>query len=90
MLWQHITAAFREVYTKWMNNVEVILKVGRRSWPVYSYLNVKWKRCAFGAGWARFAQDNKLNVGDVCVFELINPARKLFNVFMFRATAEAR
>ncbi|KAK1373712.1 hypothetical protein POM88_029905 [Heracleum sosnowskyi] len=86
----HIAMAFREIYTKWMNNVEVILNVGSRTWPVYSHLNLKRKRCTFGGGWARFAQDNSLNMVDARVFELINPTTRLFKVFKFRATSEAR
>ncbi|KAK1369128.1 hypothetical protein POM88_035220 [Heracleum sosnowskyi] len=86
----HVPVAFREVYTKWMNNVEVNLKVGSRTWPVYSHLNLKRKRCLLGSGWAGFSHDNSLKVGDACVFELINPTTKLFKVFKFRATGEAR
>ncbi|WOG84889.1 hypothetical protein DCAR_0104074 [Daucus carota subsp. sativus] len=73
----HITKTFEEVYKKWMKNVEVILEVGGKTWPVFSYFNLSNDRCAFRHGWADFARDNSLKVGDVCVFELINPSKKL-------------
>ncbi|XP_063942950.1 B3 domain-containing transcription factor VRN1-like [Daucus carota subsp. sativus] len=76
----HITKTFEEVYKKWMKNVEVILEVGGKTWPVFSYFNLSNDRCAFRHGWADFARDNSLKVGDVCVFELINPSKKLLKV----------
>ena len=63
-----------------MKNVEVILEVGGKTWPVFSYFNLSNDRCAFRHGWADFARDNSLKVGDVCVFELINPSKKLLKV----------
>ncbi|KAL1833940.1 hypothetical protein ACET3Z_003591 [Daucus carota] len=76
----HITKTFEEVYKKWMKNVEVILEVGGKTWPVFSYFNLSNDRCALRHGWADFARDNSLKVGDVCVFELINPSKKLLKV----------
>ncbi|XP_039016828.1 B3 domain-containing transcription factor VRN1-like [Hibiscus syriacus] len=35
-------------------------------------------------GWKGFSIDNKLDVGDVCVFELISIVETTFNVFIFR------
>uniref|UniRef100_A0A7N2KZS9 TF-B3 domain-containing protein n=1 Tax=Quercus lobata TaxID=97700 RepID=A0A7N2KZS9_QUELO len=36
-------------------------------------------------GWKKFAQDNNLKVGDVCIFELINGVEVAFKVSIFRA-----
>lgn len=35
-------------------------------------------------GWSRFADENKLQVGDVCVFELINKEDAVLDVHIFR------
>lgn len=43
----------------------------------------------FQCGWKVFSQDNNLDVGDVCAFELISGVKKIcFQVVIFRATAE--
>lgn len=59
---------------------------GMRVW------SVKWtcftSCCKLSTGWGAFVRDNYLQVGDVCVFELINADKSLFNVVIFRA-AEA-
>ncbi|KAM7506960.1 hypothetical protein LguiA_017413 [Lonicera macranthoides] len=59
---------------------------GMRVW------SVKWTlftNCAkLSTGWGAFVRDNYLQVDDVCVFELINADKNLFNVVIFRA-AEA-
>ncbi|KAK1401306.1 hypothetical protein POM88_000911 [Heracleum sosnowskyi] len=82
-----ITKTFRETYSKWKNKDRVIFQVARTSWPVGCSLN--GDRCTLTTGWMRFIKDNLLNAGDVCVFELINPSRKLFKVFIYQAKCEA-
>ncbi|KAB1204816.1 B3 domain-containing transcription factor VRN1 [Morella rubra] len=71
---------------------EVMLRVSDgRSWSVrYSFqmLDAKMKG-QFQCGWKVFSQDNNLDVGDVCAFELISGVKKIcFQVVIFRATAE--
>lgn len=39
---------------------------------------------SLGLGWNKFSQENYLEVGDVCVFELINRSAIRFNVVIFR------
>ena len=39
----------------------------------------------FRQGWRKFARDNKLKVGDVCIFELINGVEVAFKVSIFQA-----
>ncbi|XVF41611.1 hypothetical protein PTKIN_Ptkin01aG0293300 [Pterospermum kingtungense] len=51
---------------------DVTLKVKEKSWPIRIRLSNRFERAAkFGAGWRAFAAENKLQVGNVCVFEMI-------------------
>lgn len=63
-----------------------ILRVlGERAWPVKLG---HWGRgrIRFQSGWRTFLRDNHLEIGDVCVFELISNIKPLFDVVFFRAT----
>lgn len=42
----------------------------------------------FKCGWRAFAQDNNLEVGDVCAFELIKGTQMSFKVVIFHVTQE--
>jgi len=59
----------------------VMLQIGKRSWnlkllPYCEARNVR----RFSAGWSLFARESGLQLGDVCVFELINKKDLVFNV----------
>ncbi|KAK9689496.1 hypothetical protein RND81_09G062900 [Saponaria officinalis] len=41
-------------------------------------------------GWKKFALDNKLQVGDICVFEMVNHANCLFKVEIIRCSSCVR
>ncbi|KAI5319454.1 hypothetical protein L3X38_039162 [Prunus dulcis] len=63
-----------------------ILRVsGERAWPVKLG---HWGRgrIRFQSGWGTFLRDNHLEIGDVCVFELISNIKPLFDVVFFHAT----
>ncbi|OIT06486.1 PREDICTED: uncharacterized protein LOC109211655 isoform X1 [Nicotiana attenuata] len=63
----------------------LVLRVpGRGSWPVKYALGKSKSKICFS--WKAFVLDNKLNFGDVCVFELIKGGTKpILNVTIFRA-----
>ncbi|KAK1369129.1 hypothetical protein POM88_035221 [Heracleum sosnowskyi] len=84
----YITRTFEEAYKNWKRSDEVILQVAGKTWQVNCNVNLVSNQCRISRGWTGFARENSINVGDVCVFELINPSRKLFNVFIFRAANE--
>lgn len=80
LLVQHVPKKFAERYIK-KKEVDFTLRVlDGRSWLVRYRIRQKGSR--FGtyngcpeicrAGWRAFAKDNNLEVGDVCIFELIN------------------
>ncbi|QCD89181.1 hypothetical protein DEO72_LG4g120 [Vigna unguiculata] len=53
-----------------------------RSWEVETKLN-KYGQLTFFRGWRRFLLDNKLKVGDVCGFELLESPQFLFKVTIY-------
>ncbi|XP_062102207.1 B3 domain-containing protein Os11g0197600-like [Humulus lupulus] len=71
--------------------------MNRRTWDVgYKSWDVDYKlemnngvpSPTFQAGWAAFAQDNNLKVGDVCVFVLLREMYTAFHVLIFRVSRE--
>lgn len=46
-------------------------------------------RPKFHRGWKEFVKENRLEVGDVCAFELINHTKITFNVEIFRNAQDA-
>ncbi|KAI5337302.1 hypothetical protein L3X38_016573 [Prunus dulcis] len=46
-------------------------------------------KARFQSGWFKFARDNNLKIGDVCVFVLVDDIRLTFEVVIFRATEAA-
>ncbi|KAK6258455.1 hypothetical protein SCA6_012929 [Theobroma cacao] len=58
-----------------------------KTWPAKycCYLtNNKYTKAALHCGWTAFMQDNKLELGDVCVFELIEQTKILLKVIIYR------
>lgn len=86
MFWQVVKKAFEESYKKWNDNDKVYLQVAGTSWK--ANCDMKGNGCRLSSGWDRFAKDNSLTAGDVCVFELIDASKKLLKVVIFRAKKE--
>lgn len=42
-----------------------------------------------GGGWKRFVEDNALQVGDVCVFEMLESDELVFKVSLFKCGLSA-
>ncbi|KAI5593115.1 hypothetical protein BDE02_04G196900 [Populus trichocarpa] len=72
----------RKYFTKNKGNVTLCVTDGR-TWPVKYYNRTK-SGVIFCHGWKAFAKDNKLAVGDFCVFELINVTEMSLKVVFFR------
>lgn len=86
MSWQHVPKAFKEGYDTWKESEGVIIQFSERTWLadfVWTSIGYRLKN-----GWREFAKDSSLTVGDVCVFELVNPSKKLFKVIIYRAKAK--
>ncbi|KAJ1440370.1 DNA-binding barrel domain superfamily [Sesbania bispinosa] len=63
----------------------LMLQIGKKLWPVRVLRYPYEGSSKLSGGWTRFARENKLLDGDVCVFELINNRKDaVFHVHIFR------
>ncbi|XP_058728313.1 B3 domain-containing transcription factor VRN1-like [Vicia villosa] len=62
----------------------VMLQFDEKIWPVELTCYPSDLTRKLSVGWSRFAEENKLQVGDVCVFELINKEDAVLDVRIFR------
>ncbi|CAN1133569.1 B3 domain-containing transcription factor VRN1 [Linum perenne] len=92
----HLTAGFMNFpadFTKsytWEDSQQVALRVfneneERMLYEVLVNMSDTKNRVKRLTGWMSFCKDNHLKEGDVCLFELIDPADKLFTVRKFHA-----
>ncbi|XP_074352721.1 B3 domain-containing transcription factor VRN1-like [Apium graveolens] len=84
----HVPKAFKEAYEKWKKSESerVIIRFAERTWLadcIWTSIGYRLKN-----GWYKFAMDSSLAVGDVCVFELVNPSKRMFKVIIYRAKAK--
>ncbi|XP_057991271.1 B3 domain-containing transcription factor VRN1-like isoform X2 [Hevea brasiliensis] len=63
---------------------KVILQVESRLWPVKLVRYQFYGTALLSGGWPKFSKENFLQVGDVCIFELINSEAVLLKVTIFR------
>ncbi|XP_020206683.1 B3 domain-containing transcription factor VRN1 isoform X1 [Cajanus cajan] len=78
-----IPAIFSEKYLKKTHAVVLLEILDEGSWPVIC------SAPRITGGWQNFASENNLNVGDVCVFEMIQKIQSLaFKVSIFRGAEE--
>ncbi|XP_065617635.1 B3 domain-containing protein REM16 [Quercus suber] len=81
-----ISSSFAKKYMRKMSGEFVILRsFNGGTWSVkFSFFEAR-TNAKFRQGWKKFARDNNLKVGDVCIFELINGVEVAFKVSIFRA-----
>ncbi|KAF1884001.1 hypothetical protein Lal_00012961 [Lupinus albus] len=65
-----------------------LLLANGRVWPTRYCIRGDCDRTRFelSSGWKQFCKDNNLEVGDVCIFELIDRTKLAFQVCIFRET----
>ncbi|POO02691.1 B3 DNA binding domain containing protein, partial [Trema orientale] len=83
---------FAERYIK-RKSRNVILKVlDGRTWPVRYTLGVydRLKTARFRSGWKEFVRNNNIEVGDVCVFVLLEGIKIEFEVIIFRVNGNSK
>lgn len=62
------------------SNTKIILRNSEdKSWET-NYIN-KEKNHKFSRGWKDFVRDNKLKVGDICIFELVAKNEMRVHIF---------
>ncbi|XP_045792387.1 B3 domain-containing protein REM9-like [Trifolium pratense] len=64
----------KEFMKKGCRQHDVVLKMGGKSWLV------KVKSCKFDKGWSQFVKECKIEIGDTCLFELIDDKKFVFQV----------
>ncbi|KAK8367556.1 hypothetical protein V6Z12_A02G194000 [Gossypium hirsutum] len=86
----NIPVIFARKYLAKMHKEAILLLSNGKSWPVI-YCQHKIEstgaNAIFGSGWRRFSHDNKLEVGDSCVFELIMAAETSMKVTIYKKQA---
>ncbi|KAH0699140.1 hypothetical protein KY284_013355 [Solanum tuberosum] len=83
LIWQSISSKFaRKHFLE--NNGNLLLRVpGSGSWSVKCTIRL-WNSKVTSV-WKTFVLDNKLKVGDVCVFEMLRDDKLFIDVIIFRA-----
>ncbi|KAL7002764.1 hypothetical protein U1Q18_003920 [Sarracenia purpurea var. burkii] len=84
----HMPSSFAEKYLSGVVSGFITLQVSNgEKWPV----RCMWRdgSAKLSKGWPEFVCDNKLEEGDVCVFELIKMGEVVLKVTIFRAVEDA-
>ncbi|KAK2454731.1 B3 domain-containing transcription factor VRN1 [Trifolium repens] len=81
---QHVPNSFIRDYLD-SKEQTVMLKFGKKFWPVKLLCYSNMKSGQFSRGWNQFWEENKLKGGDVCVFELIKTKDAVLHVHIFRS-----
>jgi len=58
----------------------VELKMGEQSWFVKANYYHSIHGCRFSAGWRQFIKESKVEIGDTCLFKLIDERKFVFDV----------
>ncbi|KAJ7950732.1 B3 domain-containing protein [Quillaja saponaria] len=66
---------------------DLMLQVGDRNWPIKLLIYPKHGSGWLSAGWSAFTKENNLQVGDVCVIELIKRDEVVLKVSIFRLSS---
>ncbi|XVF16197.1 hypothetical protein REPUB_Repub10bG0011200 [Reevesia pubescens] len=66
-------------------HAKVLCVIEGKTWSMEYNNASKQFNPSLGNGWKEFSHDNKLDVGDVCVFELVKGTEIRFNVVVFRS-----
>ncbi|KAL8171953.1 hypothetical protein V2J09_023757 [Rumex salicifolius] len=78
---------YRTHFKKSDGNRFIILRVNNKPWILKYRLEKMHKFCiSLAFGWKKFALKNKLEEGDVCVFEMIRSHPKTYDVHLFRVS----
>ncbi|XP_039012466.1 putative B3 domain-containing protein Os03g0621600 [Hibiscus syriacus] len=85
-----IPTNFARQYLSKMHNEVILLLSNGKSWPVIcsQYRTGPKPHVKFGTGWRKFSVDNNLEVGDACVFELVEGAESSMNITIYKMHAD--
>lgn len=80
----HVPAEFSKTYLSVLQNFIQLQDSDNKKWNV-SMVTRRGRVTSLTKGWSHFAKEKELCLGDVCVFELIQPDRVVLKVSTFRA-----
>ncbi|KAJ4827434.1 hypothetical protein Tsubulata_011087 [Turnera subulata] len=83
----HIPSAFARVYLKRATGFVTLQDCSGKQWQVRCVY--KHRQSSFSQGWPEFVWENKLEEGDVCVFELIDATAFVLKVTILRVIEKA-
>ncbi|XP_050209776.1 B3 domain-containing transcription factor VRN1-like [Mercurialis annua] len=86
---QAIPASFVKKYFNKPQGIAMLSTMDGNLWPVEHKYYVFSSSAKFSRGWKEFAIRNCLEIGDVCVFELVDRANTTLKVAIFRHIKEA-
>ncbi|GFY95663.1 hypothetical protein Acr_10g0010480 [Actinidia rufa] len=83
---QHMPASFAEKYLSGIQGFITLQVSNGEKWPV----RCMWRdgSAKLSKGWPEFVSENRLEEGDVCIFELIRVEEIVLNVTIFRAVED--
>ncbi|KAG2547402.1 putative B3 domain-containing protein Os03g0621600 [Panicum virgatum] len=84
------TGEYSDAYLPFMKRTLTLHRHGK-SWDVMCHLQVPSGQCKYQKlckGWKRFARDNNLRVGDLCLFELLETKKYTMTVHVVREFVE--
>ena len=87
---QRFTGEYSDAYLPFMKRTLTLHRHGK-SWDVMCHLQVPSGQCKYQKlckGWKRFARDNNLRVGDLCLFELLETKKYTMTVHVVREFVE--
>ncbi|KAL2347661.1 hypothetical protein Fmac_001661 [Flemingia macrophylla] len=68
---------------KKLNMMMMTIRFRKNLWPVQFAFHSSGAG-SLSAGWALFARENELRIGDVCIFELVNSEDAILDLHVFR------
>ncbi|KDP44968.1 hypothetical protein JCGZ_01468 [Jatropha curcas] len=87
----HISSSFAKRHLNEKHGDGTLKVMDGRTWSIRYHVETSRgrPRVLVYSGWNKFSRENHLEVGDVCVFELTNPAATTMNVTILRYSKNA-
>lgn len=88
MICQDVCVDYFRVFDWWKKKDSITVYDGARSWVLEVRKRRTGKRTTINAGWLKFRDDLRLNVGDRCIFIWIDESYHRFRIELRRAIIE--
>ncbi|KAK7257895.1 hypothetical protein RIF29_32208 [Crotalaria pallida] len=84
----HVPASFASKYLHGISKFITLQDSDGKQWPVRCITTGMRTTAKLSKGWRDFARDNRLEEGDVCVFELVEKKNVVLKVTIFRGAVQ--